>query len=99
VVLLLDDAELKSSTSTPLVEADHDASRRARRTVSTEIDWLQKQPPMAGPEGIAKVVEGGNGGQNHTETAYYLLSRVLSPERLNQVVQHTGASETACTGG
>jgi len=43
VVLLLDDAELKSSTSTPLVKADHGRIETRTATLSTEIDWLQKQ--------------------------------------------------------
>ena len=48
VVLLLDDAELKSSTSTPLVDADHGRIETRKAMVSTEIDWLQKQHQWPG---------------------------------------------------
>ena len=43
VVLLLDDSELKASTAAPLVEADHGRIESRTATVSTEIDWRQKQ--------------------------------------------------------
>jgi predicted transposase YbfD/YdcC len=92
VVLLLDDAELKSSTSTPLVEADHGRIETRTATVSTEIDWLQKQHQWPGLKAIGKVVRlRETAEKTTTETAYYLLSRALSPERFNEVVrQHWG---------
>ena len=96
VVLLLDDAELKSSTSTPLVEADHGRIETRAATVSTEIDWLQKQHQWPGLKAIAKVVRRREtADKTTTETAYYLLSRVLSPERLNQVVQQHWSIENS----
>jgi len=92
VVLLLDDSELKTSTAAPLVEADHGRIETRTATVSTEIDWLQKQHQWPGLKAIGKVVRmRETADKTTTETAYYLLSRVLSPERLNQVVrQHWG---------
>jgi len=92
VVLLLDDSELKSSTSTPLVEADHGRIETRTATVSTEIDWLQKQHQWPGLKAIGKVVRlRETAEKTTTETAYYLLSRALSPERFNEVVrQHWG---------
>jgi len=41
VVLLLDDPELKASTSAPVVEADHGRIETRTAMVSTEIDWLR----------------------------------------------------------
>jgi predicted transposase YbfD/YdcC len=92
VVLLLDDAELKTSTAAPVVEADHGRIQTRTAMVSTEIDWLQKQHQWPGLKAIGKVVRRREtADKTTTETAYYLLSRVLSPERLNQVVrQHWG---------
>lgn len=92
VVLLLDDAELKASTSAPVVEADHGRIETRTATVSTEIDWLQKQHQWPGLKAVGKVVRVRETAEKTTtETAYYLLSRILSPERFNQVVrQHWG---------
>ena len=92
VVLLLDDAELKTSTAAPVVEADHGRIETRTAMVSTEIDWLEKQHQWPGLKAIGKVVRRRETADKTTpETAYYLLSRVLSPERFNQVVrQHWG---------
>jgi predicted transposase YbfD/YdcC len=92
VVLLLDDPELKASTSAPVVEADHGRIETRTAMVSTEIDWLQKQHQWPGLKAIGKVVRRREtADKTTTETAYYLLSRVLGPERLNQVArQHWG---------
>jgi predicted transposase YbfD/YdcC len=88
VVLLLDDPELKTSTSAPLVEADHGRIETRTAMVSTEIDWLQKQHQWPGLKAIGKVVRVRQTAEKTTtEAAYYLLSRVLSPERFNQVVR------------
>jgi len=92
VVLLLDDPELQASTAAPVVEADHGRIETRTATVSTEIDWLQKQHQWPGLKAIGKVVRVRETAEKATtETAYYLLSRVLSPERFNQVArQHWG---------
>ncbi len=82
VVLLLDDLELKASTSAPVVEADHGRIETYTATVSTEIDWLQKQHQWPALKAIGQVVRiRETAEKTTTETAYYLLSRVLSPER------------------
>jgi len=66
VVLLLDDAELKSSTSTPLVEADHGRIETRAATVSNRDRLVAKTAPMAGPEGHRQgSSKARNGGQNH----------------------------------
>jgi predicted transposase YbfD/YdcC len=92
VVLLFDDPELKASTAAPVVEADHGRIETRTAMVSTEIDWLQKQHQWPGLKAIGKVVRRREtADKTTTETAYYLLSRVLSSERFNQVVrQHWG---------
>jgi hypothetical protein len=95
VVLLLDDPELKASTAAPVVEADHGRIETRTAMVSTEIDWLQKQHQWPGLKAIGKVVRRREtADKTTTETACYLLSRVLSPERFNlaQVRHGMGSS-------
>jgi hypothetical protein len=99
VVLLLDDPELKASTAAPVVEADHGRIETRTAMVSTEIGWLQKQHQWPGLKAIGKVVRMRETAEKTTtETAYYLLSRVLSPERSTKWFDSTGALKTACTG-
>jgi len=95
-VLLLDDPELKASSSAPVVEADHGRIETRTATVSTEIDWLIKQHRWPGLKAIGKVVrERQTAGKTTTETAYYLLSAPLVPERFNEVVrQHWGVKNS-----
>lgn len=92
VVLLLDDPEVKASHSAPLVEADHGRIETRTATVSTEIGWLQKQHQWPGLKAIGKVVRVRDTlEKTTTETAYYLLSSELTPERFNEVIrQHWG---------
>jgi predicted transposase YbfD/YdcC len=96
VILLLDDPELKSSTSAPLVEADHGRIETRTATVSTEIDWLMKQHQWPGLKAVGKVVRVRETAEKTTtETAYYLLSRALSPERFSEVIrQHWGVENS-----
>ncbi len=96
VVLLLDDPELKASTSEPVVEADHGRIETRTAMVSTEIDWLTKQHQWPGLKAIGKVVRVRETAQNtSTETAYYLLSAALTPQRFNEVVrQHWGVENS-----
>ncbi len=95
VVLLLEDPELKVSRSMPFVEADHGRIETRTATVSTEIDWLRKQHPWPGLKAIGKVARRRETAHKTTaETAYYLLSSELSPERFNQVArQHRGGGK------
>jgi predicted transposase YbfD/YdcC len=92
VALLLNDPEAKVSTAKPVVEADHGRVETRTAMVSTEIGWLQKQHQWPGLKAIGKVVRVRETAEKSTtETAYYLLSRVLSPEWFNQVArQHWG---------
>jgi len=96
VVLLLDDPEVKVGRSAPVVEAGHGRIETRTATVSTEIDWLQKQHQWPGLKAIGKVVRVRETAEKTTtETACYLLSRALSPERFNEVVrQHWGVENS-----
>ena len=92
VVLLLNDPEAQSRTAPAVVEADHGRVETRTATVSTEVEWLQKQHQWPGLKAVGKVVRVRETAEKtSTETAYYLLSKAFSPERLNEVVrQHWG---------
>jgi predicted transposase YbfD/YdcC len=96
VVLLLDDPESQVRTTQPGVEGDHGRIETRTATVSTEVDWLQKQHQWPGLKAIGKVVRVRQTAEKTTtETAYYLLSRVLSPERFNEVARQHWSIENS----
>ena len=75
------------ATAKPSVDADHGRIETRTATVCSEIDWLgaHRWPGLAA---IGKVVRTRETkAKTTTETAYYLLSSVLSPERFNEVVR------------
>ena len=83
-----------------LVEADHGRIETRTATVSTDIDWLQKDHQWPGLAAIGKVVRiRETPDKTTTETAYYLLSKPYPPNASTRSSAHTGASRTACTGG
>ena len=92
VVLFLDDPECKATTAAPVVESNHGRIETRTTTVSTDIDWLQEDHQWPGLKAVGKVVRiRETPDKTTTETAYYLLSAALSPERFNEVVrQHWG---------
>jgi predicted transposase YbfD/YdcC len=92
VRLHLDDPECKAATSKPNVNADHGRIETRTATVSTDIDWLQDDHQWPGLKAVGKVVRTRETStKTTTETAYYLLSTELSPERLNEVArEHWG---------
>ena len=55
VSLFLDDPACEASTDSRTVDADHGRIETRTATVSTEIDWLQKQHKWPGLAAIAKV--------------------------------------------
>ncbi len=88
VGLLLNDPGTKVETSKPVVEADHGRIETRTATVSTEVEWLQKQHPWPGLKAVGKVVRiRETAEKTTTETAYYLLSKAFPPERFNDVVR------------
>lgn len=96
VVLLLDDSESQVTTTKPVVEGDHGRIETRTATVSSEVDWLQKQHRWPGLKAIGKVVRVRQTAEKTTtETAYYLLSRVLSPERFNEVARQHWSIENS----
>ena len=92
VRLYLDDPACDGVTSKPAVDADHGRIETRTATVSTDIAWLQEAHQWPALTAIGKVVRiRETPAKTTTETAYYLLSVALSPDRLNEVVrQHWG---------
>ena len=79
-------------TPKPTVDADHGRIETRSAVVSHDIDWLQDihhWPDLKAIGAVHRTREPkrANGGPATTETAYYLLSETLTPERLNQVAR------------
>ena len=88
VVLHLDDPASKTISAAPVVEADHGRIETRTATVSTDIAWLIKDHQWPGLAAVGKVERIREiAGKTTSETAYYLLSAVLTPERFNEVVR------------
>ena len=102
VVRFLGDPHSTLATSKPEVDAGHGRVERRRSpgietrtaSVSTDIAWLQDGHRWPGLQAIGKVCRTRETAAGRTaETAYYLLSTPLSPDRLNAVVRHHGEVE------
>ena len=84
----LDDPQSKVVTAEPTVDGDHGRIETRTATVSTDIDWLQEDHQWPGLIAVGKVARiRETTDKTTTETAYYLLSAPLSPERFNEVVR------------
>jgi len=96
VVLLLNDPQSQVTTTRPVVEGDHGRIETRTATVSTEVGWLQKQHRWPGLKAVGKVVRVRQTAEKTTtETGYYLLSRVLTPERFNEVARQHWSIENS----
>ncbi len=88
VTRFLDDPDSKLTTAEPAIDADHGRIETRTATVSTDIAWLQEDHQWPGLQAIGKVHRTRETAtKTTTETAYYLLSAALSPDRLNEVVR------------
>jgi len=88
VVTYFDDPASKTVTAEPQVDGDHSRIETRTATVSTDIKWLQDNHQWPGLAAIAKVDRTRETKTKTTsETAYYLLSTDLSPERCNEAVR------------
>jgi predicted transposase YbfD/YdcC len=84
----LDDPQSTVVTADPTVDADHGRIETRTATVSTDIDWRQEDHQWPGLIAIGKVARiRETTDKTTTETAYYLLSAPLSPQRFNEVVR------------
>jgi predicted transposase YbfD/YdcC len=88
VSLLFEDPKYESSDRHSTVDNDHGRIETRTSSVCYEIDGLQRRHRWPGLTAIGKVVRARDTTTKATtETAYYLLSAALSPERLGQVAR------------
>jgi predicted transposase YbfD/YdcC len=88
VKLFLEDPETKASVGEPVVERSRDRIETRTATVSTDIRWLDKNHRWPALAAIGKVVRRRDTvAKSTSETAYYLMSAALSPERLNHIAR------------
>jgi len=88
VRLFFDDPARPDAPTARSVDADHGRIETRDATVCTDIGWLQETHRWPGLAAIGRVVRTReSAGKTTTETAYYLLSTALSPERFNDIVR------------
>jgi predicted transposase YbfD/YdcC len=88
VKLFFEDPECEAVAGPPRVETSRDRIETRTATVWTDIGWIEKShrwPALAAIGRVVRVREAD--GKTTSETAYYLLSQALSPDRLNTVVR------------
>src|SRR5271165_6871452 len=78
----LDDPQTRLSVSDSTVDADHGRIETRTGMVSTDISWLQENHSWPGLAAVGKVVRIREvADKTTTETAYYLLSTTMTPQR------------------
>lgn len=88
VSMFLNDVLCDETNTTRTVDADHGRIETRTATVSDDIAWLQEGHRWPGLAAIGKIVRmRETSTKTTTETAYYLLSTVLSSERFNEVAR------------
>jgi predicted transposase YbfD/YdcC len=84
----LDDPASEVATAKPAVDGDHGRIETRTATVSTDIGWLQALHDWPGLRAIGKMSRvRERGDKTTTETAYYLLSAAMTPERFGEVTR------------
>jgi predicted transposase YbfD/YdcC len=84
----LDDPASQVATAKPVVDGDHGRIETRTPTVSTDIDWLREMHDWPGLTAIGKMVRVRElADTTTTETAYYLLSAAMEPERFGEVTR------------
>ena len=84
----LDDRATPEIAVHTTVDGDHGRIETRTATISTSIGWLQDLHHWPGLAAIGKIVRTREAGaKTTTETAYYLLSTIISAERFGQVVR------------
>jgi len=88
VVLLFGDPASVRTTGKPVVEGDHGRIETRVASVMSDIAWLTGGHRWPGLKAVGEVRRTREiDGVATTDIAYYLLSAVLAPERLNEVVR------------
>lgn len=83
----LEDPAASMTTAKPSVDADHGRIETRTATVCPDVGWLDahRWPGLAAIGKVTRIRE--MAAKTTSETAYYLLSSALSPERFNEVVR------------
>lgn len=84
----LDDPQTRLSVSASTVEGDHGRIETRTAMLTTDILWLQENhnwPALAAVGKVIRVREMAD--KTSTETAYYLLSAPMTPERFGSVAR------------
>ncbi|HZX70506.1 MAG TPA: ISAs1 family transposase [Rhodanobacter sp.] len=83
----LEDPAASMTTAKPSVDADHGRIETRTATVCSDVGWLDahRWPGLAAIGKVTRIRE--TAAKTTSETAYYLLSSALSPERFNEVVR------------
>jgi predicted transposase YbfD/YdcC len=88
VKLFLDDPETPAEVSHSQSERSRERFESRTATVSTDVRWLDKNHRWPALAAVGKVVRRRDTATgSSTETAYYLMSAQLSPERLNRIAR------------
>ena len=92
----LDDPATPSQSSGPLVEADHGRIETRIAIISDDVTWLEEDHRWPGLAAIGKITRKREmNGKTTSETAYYLLSAKVTPERFAQIVRAHWAIENS----
>ena len=87
VRLYFEDPRSEMVTMKPAIDGDHGRIESRTAAVTTAITWLDDHD-WPGLKAVGKVVRRRESGdKTSTETAYYLLSTPITPERLNEVAR------------
>ena len=92
----LDDPATPAQSSGPLVEADHARIETRNASVSDDVAWLEESHGWPGLAAIGKITRSREmNGKTTSETAYYLLSTTVTPERFARIVRAHWAIENS----
>lgn len=84
----LDDPASQVATAKPVVDGDHGRIETRTATVSTDIRWLRDLHDWPGLVAVGKMFRVRElADKTTTETAYYLLSSAMTPERFGEVTR------------
>jgi predicted transposase YbfD/YdcC len=90
----LDDPQSTLSISAGTVDGDHGRIETRTAVVSSDVSWLQETHRWPGLAAVGKVIRVREAADKTTaETAYYLLSTTMTPERFGEVVRSHWAIE------
>ena len=90
----LDDPQTELAVSAATVDGDHGRIETRTAMLATDITWLQESHDWPGLAAVGKVVRTRETpDQTTTETAYYLLSTAMAPERFGEAVRSHWAVE------